>query len=127
MGGVADAGLDILDEVAERDPNLEGYPIVTPVPTDPATLDFDGDGLSQTEEIQYGTDPYNPDTDGDGIRDGDEVSAGSDPLHAGVIRATRHSWPPTWRTRGRRFVRPVAADNAVARAARSAQLPRVAA
>jgi hypothetical protein len=83
VGGLS--GLDIFDEVAERDPNLEGYPVVTPVPTDPATLDFDGDGLSQTEEIQRGTDPYNPDTDGDGIRDGDEVSAGSDPLHAAVI------------------------------------------
>jgi hypothetical protein len=78
VGGVS--GLAILDEVGERDPNLEGYPIVTPVPADPATLDFDGDGLNQSEEFQYGTDPYTADTDGDGISDGDEVAAGSNPL-----------------------------------------------
>ena len=79
------SGLDLFDEVDERDPNLEGYPIVTPVAADPATLDFDGDGLSQTEEVERGTDPYNPDTDGDGISDGDEVSAGSDPLDADAV------------------------------------------
>lgn len=38
------------------------------------TLDSDGDGLTDWEEIHvYGTDPFNPDTDGDGLWDGDEV------------------------------------------------------
>jgi hypothetical protein len=50
IGGLS--GLAIFDEVAERDPNLEGYPVVTPVPADLAPLDVDGDGLSQTEELQ---------------------------------------------------------------------------
>lgn len=42
--------------------------------------DFDGDGLSDSEEISFGTDPYNPDTDGDSYGDGVEVSSGFDPL-----------------------------------------------
>ncbi len=37
----------------------------------PSTLDTDGDGLSDEEEVDfYGTDPYNADTDGDGVNDG---------------------------------------------------------
>jgi hypothetical protein len=47
VGGLS--GLAIFDEVGERDPNLEGYPVITPVPADPTTLDFDGDGLNQIE------------------------------------------------------------------------------
>jgi len=35
--------------------------------------DSDGDGLTKSEEIKYGTDPSNPDTDGDGLKDGDEI------------------------------------------------------
>lgn len=49
--------------------------------TDPFNADSDGDGLNDWEEIMlYGTDPLNPDTDGDGISDGDEIAQGSDPL-----------------------------------------------
>lgn len=32
-------------------------------------LDFDGDGLINSKELEYGTDPYRVDTDGDGIMD----------------------------------------------------------
>jgi len=42
--------------------------------------DFDGDGLSDSEEISFGTDPHNPDTDGDGYGDGVEINSGFDPL-----------------------------------------------
>ena len=43
------------------------------------TGDWDGDGLIDLAEFEYGTDPTNPDTDGDGFTDGDEVGAGTDP------------------------------------------------
>ncbi len=47
--------------------------------TDPNSADSDGDGLSDAEEKFLGTDPNNPDTDGDGISDGDEDAAGTNP------------------------------------------------
>jgi hypothetical protein len=42
--------------------------------------DSDQDGLSDNEEITYGTDPLKADTDGDGYNDGAEVQSGYDPL-----------------------------------------------
>lgn len=42
------------------------------------TTDHDGDGLSRSWEISYGSDADNPDTDGDGMPDGPEVRAGTD-------------------------------------------------
>jgi hypothetical protein len=50
-------------------------------PTDPwdGPGDFDGDGLSNTEEAALGSDPNLEDSDEDGFLDGDEASAGSDP------------------------------------------------
>lgn len=42
--------------------------------------DSDGDGISDWQEVMYGTDPYNPDTDGDGLLDGLEVEYGTDPF-----------------------------------------------
>lgn len=45
--------------------------------------DADADGLSDEEEVVYGSDPNNPDSDGDGYRDGDEVKNGFNPLIAG--------------------------------------------
>jgi len=47
-----------------------------------ATLDSDGDGLSDEVEIARGTNPYSPDSDGDGVPDGQEVAEGTDPLNA---------------------------------------------
>lgn len=45
--------------------------------------DTDNDELTDYEEIFiYGTDPLNPDTDGDAINDGDEIKLGLDPLSA---------------------------------------------
>ncbi|RDJ39194.1 MAG: HYR domain-containing protein [Crenarchaeota archaeon] len=38
------------------------------------SIDTDGDGLTDEEEIAAGTDPTNPDSDGDGLNDGDEVN-----------------------------------------------------
>ena len=42
--------------------------------------DSDGDGLKDGEEYLHGTDPLVKDTDGDGFTDYSEVRAGSDPL-----------------------------------------------
>jgi rhodanese-related sulfurtransferase len=49
------------------------------------TLDSDGDGLVDAEEIKYGTDPNNPDTDGDTYQDGAEVKGGYNPKGPGKI------------------------------------------
>ncbi|MBN1539473.1 MAG: hypothetical protein JW939_04955 [Candidatus Thermoplasmatota archaeon] len=45
-----------------------------------ASLDMDGDGLSNREEFEHGTEMDNADTDGDGFADGYEVRNGFDPL-----------------------------------------------
>ena len=42
--------------------------------------DSDGDGLSNRNEILYGTDPFDADSDDDGANDGREVFMGYDPL-----------------------------------------------
>ncbi len=47
--------------------------------------DFDDDGLTDEEEVQYGTDPENPDSDSDGYLDGDEVKNGYNPLGEGKL------------------------------------------
>lgn len=47
--------------------------------------DSDNDGLSDEEEIKYGTDINNPDTDGDGYLDGEEVRNGYNPKGAGKL------------------------------------------
>lgn len=49
--------------------------------TDPENPDSDGDGLLDGDEVQRGSDPTNPDTDGDGLADGDEVQRGTDPTN----------------------------------------------
>jgi len=43
-------------------------------------MDYDGDGLSHSEEVALGTDPLIKDSDGDGVSDGEEVASGTDPL-----------------------------------------------
>lgn len=47
--------------------------------TDPNNADSDGDGLSDSEELDLGTDPTSDDSDGDGYLDQWEVAEGSDP------------------------------------------------
>ncbi len=46
-------------------------PTVEPLP--PAGLDTDSDGITDLEEMLFGTDARNPDTDADGFLDGNEV------------------------------------------------------
>ncbi|MCK5021863.1 MAG: hypothetical protein KAR54_01270 [Candidatus Pacebacteria bacterium] len=47
------------------------------------SLDSDGDGLKDWEEVLWKTDPNNPDTDEDGTSDNDEISLNRNPLIAG--------------------------------------------
>lgn len=47
------------------------------------SLDSDSDGLTDMEEVVFGTDPKKPDSDGDGYLDGSEVDKGFDPSKAG--------------------------------------------
>ena len=54
-----------------------------------ASLDADGDGLTNVREFDLGTNPRNADTDGDGVRDDIEVATRSNPLLAS-------SKPPLW-------------------------------
>ncbi|MBU2612970.1 hypothetical protein KJ925_00735 [Patescibacteria group bacterium] len=88
------------------EPVVEVPPIVEPSPTPPLTepvttspdgtnipsptpptgvtvaepgLDRDGDGLTDVEEVLYGTDALSIDSDGDGFADGAEVKGGYDP------------------------------------------------
>ncbi|MBF9684968.1 YSIRK-type signal peptide-containing protein, partial [Streptococcus pseudopneumoniae] len=44
------------------------------------TVDTDGDGLTDKQEIDKGTDPLKQDTDGDGLTDKQEIDKGTDPL-----------------------------------------------
>ena len=48
--------------------------------TDGFSKDTDKDGLNDKKEVQLGTNPLEPDSDGDGIYDGAEVNLGMDPL-----------------------------------------------
>lgn len=56
-----------------------------------ASLDSDGDGLRDWEEVLLKTNPDNPDTDGDGTSDSDEVRANRDPLTPGPDDAASHT------------------------------------
>ena len=57
--------------------------------SNPGGDDFDGDGLSNTDELDNGTDPFNPDTDGDGIPVGNDPQ----PLHAFTVGGSVVSGP----------------------------------
>ncbi len=50
------------------------------------SLDSDNDGLTDIEEVIFGTAPANPDTDGDGYKDGVEVVNGYSPNKAGNVK-----------------------------------------
>ncbi len=58
---------------------LETAPVIPPV----GSVDSDGDGLTDAQEVTLGTDATNTDTDLDGLSDGEEVNTYlTDPLNA---------------------------------------------
>ncbi|WP_254907919.1 Ig-like domain-containing protein, partial [Enterococcus sp. 5B3_DIV0040] len=73
-------GTDVVeeDETTLVDPDKPGSTPATP--TDPSTIDTDGEGLLDGKEKELGTDPNKVDTDNDGFSDKEEVDKGTDPL-----------------------------------------------
>ncbi|MES2982409.1 MAG: RHS repeat-associated core domain-containing protein [Verrucomicrobiota bacterium] len=66
---------------ANVNPNDASKPINdNPLTTTVIEGDYDNDGLSNFQELLYGTNPNSSDTDGDGISDADEAAFGSSPL-----------------------------------------------
>lgn len=63
-------------------PTPDTIPEPEPVRQNETMLDSDEDGLTDEDEMMYGTDPGSDDTDGDGLMDGEELSMGADPLIA---------------------------------------------
>ena len=59
---------------------------------DNATLDSDGDGVSDEEEAALGTDPESDDTDLDGWTDGEELERNTDPVD-GSDKPYEGGWP----------------------------------
>ncbi|MFC1749398.1 hypothetical protein ACFL2V_11400, partial [Pseudomonadota bacterium] len=76
FGAMDDNDGDIVDD------NWETANGLNPNDGSDATLDNDGDGLSNLGEYQNHTDPNNSDSDGDGMPDGWELQHGFDPLDA---------------------------------------------
>ncbi len=67
----------------------EILPVLFPLePSIQPPQDSDGDGLSNSFEIEMGTDPYDVDTDDDGINDDVEIAYGSDPNVPNLIHTT---------------------------------------
>lgn len=60
--------------------------VIFPLKTYTQTADIDNDGLTDIEEILYGTDPEKPDSDGDGYIDGLEVHNLYNPLGFKPVR-----------------------------------------
>lgn len=76
-----------LEEIATLDSDGDGITDLeelrnglNPYDASDADNDADGDGLSNGEEDDYGTTINDPDADGDGFTDYEEVSSGNDPL-----------------------------------------------
>jgi hypothetical protein len=78
-------GPDPTDPDTDGDGMNDGWEIFNELsPTNglDGALDFDGDGVANSNEFIYGIDPRHTDSDSDGVLDGDEITNGTDPALA---------------------------------------------
>ncbi|MFO8059017.1 MAG: hypothetical protein R6V10_17160, partial [bacterium] len=77
---LTDSGQLVGFEGEAQGADIDAVIVLNSKPAAPAGEDSDGDGLSDDDEISFGTDPLNPDTDGDGQNDGLEAALCHCPL-----------------------------------------------
>lgn len=66
---------EVLKTMDSDGDGLNDYDEIYVYGTNPLDPDSDGDGLNDYDEVMvHGTDPLNPDSDGDGLSDGDEIN-----------------------------------------------------
>ena len=80
----------VADDVQETFSAEESVEVVVDVDVPP--IDQDGDGLTDSEELQLGTNPQLSDTDYDSFGDGEEVTSGTDPLDPSSAAAWHREW-----------------------------------
>lgn len=73
LQAIANENPDYCDQILNEEQVMTCIELVT-------VIDRDQDGLTEEEELLYGTDDRNPDTDGDGFGDRQEIESGYDPL-----------------------------------------------
>ncbi len=74
-----DDGIPDADE-GDGDVDEDGIPDTIDLDdTDGPDADADGDGLTNAEEVEWGSDPQDADSDDDGLDDGEEQDEGTDP------------------------------------------------
>ncbi|WP_409374276.1 Ig-like domain-containing protein [Streptococcus suis] len=73
-------GADVVKEDGKNSVDPDNPGLTPGTPTDPSTIDTDGDGLPDGKEKELGTDSNKVDTDEDGFSDKEEVDKGTDPL-----------------------------------------------
>ncbi|MGH2670733.1 MAG: hypothetical protein ACRDH5_16755, partial [bacterium] len=80
--GDGDGRINVLDPDQDNDGLPDGVEVrICGTPTCAAPFaDFDGDGLTNLDEVEQGTDPTRRDSDGDGIDDGVETLGVTDPI-----------------------------------------------
>ncbi|MCQ8891738.1 leucine-rich repeat domain-containing protein, partial [Pseudoalteromonas carrageenovora] len=73
---------DALDDDDDNDGMSDEYELengLDPLNAYDAGYDYDGDGLTNLEEMTLGTNPQSSDTDGDGLTDSQEITLGTNP------------------------------------------------
>ena len=78
---LADSDYDGMSDAFEIQNGLPPLDDGSSNPLAALNADWDGDGISTSEEITHGTNPGKIDSDEDGLNDGDELAIGTNPLN----------------------------------------------